>query len=310
MTKFVGKVLPYETLEYRNKIPDDYHLKEFVERNNLKFFGEIYSVKHDKYYSNRASWFYKYEKYRGRPDKHLDEGHFQGFRFAIQQFTKSGDWVFDPTVGSGTAIIEAINNGRNALGVELEFCDIARASIELQYQRRTAKGLGLLMCGNVLNKKDDIKAMLMNYNIEGFNLVVNGPPYPKFGSVSADAPAIPKNNKRISDYCHSENIGSIRYGEKYKNTIKELYKLAFDFLVPGGKFVYIVKDPVQCNKYFPLQENIYEWIKEEFGDRIVLEGVFIHRHIPETYFMHTYRKRYPDVLIPLYQSAFVLTKIN
>lgn len=307
--KYVNRVTPDEELEFRTEIPDDYHLKDFVIRNNLRFW-EIYSVKNNKYYSNRASWFYKYDKYKYRSDKHLDEGHFQGFRFAVQQFTKPGEWVFDPTVGSGTAIIEAINNGRNALGIELEFCDIARKSIELQYIRRTAKGLGLLMCGNVLEKKRDIELLMKNYNINGFNLIVNGPPYPRFTRFSADSPAVPKNSDRIDNYKCSDNIGLIRYGKKYKSIIKDLYRLAFDFLLPGGFFVYIVKDPVRKRKYFPLQESIYEWIKEDLGNRIVLEGVFIHKHAPETYFIRTYRKRFPDVLIPLYQSAFVLKKIN
>ncbi|MBS4022877.1 MAG: hypothetical protein KGZ79_10745 [Dethiobacter sp.] len=39
--------------------------------------------------------------------------------FAIKNFTEKGDWVCDPFAGSGTTLVEAKLNGRNALGFEI-----------------------------------------------------------------------------------------------------------------------------------------------------------------------------------------------
>ena len=48
--------------------------------------------------------------------------------FAIKHYTDPGDWVCDPFAGSGTTLVEAKLNGRNALGLEINpiSCSIAR----------------------------------------------------------------------------------------------------------------------------------------------------------------------------------------
>ena len=38
----------------------------------------------------------------------------------FRRYTKKGDWVLDPFLGSGTSIIEAQRLGRNSIGIELQ----------------------------------------------------------------------------------------------------------------------------------------------------------------------------------------------
>src|SRR5438034_10578141 len=41
-------------------------------------------------------------------------------RWAIEHFTEPGEWLLDPFVGSGTALVEARILGRNALAAEID----------------------------------------------------------------------------------------------------------------------------------------------------------------------------------------------
>jgi SAM-dependent methyltransferase len=56
---------------------------------------------------------------------------------AIRRYTRPGDLVFDPMAGSGTTLVEAIDAGRRAVGVEYEphWVDVARANLELARER-------------------------------------------------------------------------------------------------------------------------------------------------------------------------------
>ncbi len=37
----------------------------------------------------------------------------------IQNFTREGDWILDPFMGGGTSIVEAVANGRKAIGIDI-----------------------------------------------------------------------------------------------------------------------------------------------------------------------------------------------
>ena len=45
------------------------------------------------------------------------------------RYTKKGDWILDPFMGSGTSLIEAQRMGRNSIGIELQ-PKVARESYE------------------------------------------------------------------------------------------------------------------------------------------------------------------------------------
>ena len=50
----------------------------------------------------------------------------------IKLFSFIEDTILDPFLGSGTTIIEAINNNRNAIGIEFEkkYCNLTESRIE------------------------------------------------------------------------------------------------------------------------------------------------------------------------------------
>lgn len=305
-TKFINEVDKFSPLERRYSIPDDFHLKEYFEskisKEGLIYLGEIFNNSEDTYYSARAG-----KKYRPKHDNvHLDEGHFQGYRFAIQELTRFGDWVFDPTVGSGTAIIEAINNGRNAVGIELEWPKICEDNVIFQ-DSESAKGYCIEG-----NAKDLISLLKNSPDLDPnlkFDLIINGTPYPSLGAVSSDAPERPGSKKEVpKNYSANGSFGLLKWGKGYEETITQMYKDCSEILKPGGYFVTIIKDPVRNKEPFLLQNYISEWVRQNTDLKDY--GFFIHRHIPETMFMSTYNKKkgFENILIPKYQVGYIMRK--
>ena len=62
----------------------------------------------------------------------------------IKLFTKEGDWVLDPFMGSGTAIAVAQKMGRNSVGIEIlsEYYELAKSRIKpVEYYLLEEKGI-------------------------------------------------------------------------------------------------------------------------------------------------------------------------
>lgn len=287
-SKNTNTVTKTELLTTRQVIPSDLH---WIPPGT--FLGEIYDIFNNKHYSSLGG-----KKYRPKHDnKHLDEGHFQGYRFAIQHLTKPKQVVFDPTVGSGTAIIEAINNDRVGYGIELEWPDLCKKNID--YQK---KNNGKVFKGNA----HDLLKIMGGLKTD---LIINGTPYPvngKDGGTSSDAPF---RMERMSNYIEKDSYGLLGYPNgNYEKFIRKMYKDCYQLMNPGSYLCLIIKDPIRNKQPFLLQKMLCNWITEDTG--LVYHSWFCHKHVPETLFIRTYRLKYPEVKLPLYQIGVVLKKIN
>ena len=77
----------------------------------------------------------------------------------------------------------------------------------------------------------------------------------------------------------------------------------------GAKMVILIKDMVQGKKPYLLHKLVIDEILKN-TDQLKYYGSYIHRHIPQTVFMLSYPKQFPDAgQIPLYQTGIVLEKI-
>lgn len=296
-----------EELYDRKEIPNDYHCECNYCRDN--FIGEIYHTPSDSYYTQhtRKTYYYPDPVPGVKLDKHICPGHWQGYRYAIQKLTKPGDTVFDPTVGTGSAIVEAINLGRKGVGIELEFDQITNRTIQVQHDRGTATAESVLIPGDARDLDDLLPSRGIEKN--SLDLIVNGTPYPVLGGGQSDAPERGFTSKTKGEtniyYEKDKNVGVLK-GQKYWDTINHIYSKAIEYLKPGGKFVTIIKDPTQKKKPYLLHKMITDEVLK--NNPMKYYGTFIHRHLPTTLFQNTYSKRFPDVLIPYFQTGTVLEK--
>jgi hypothetical protein len=307
------KISPKEILTHKDSIPKDHHCKcDYCVTN---FLGEIYDTKNNLFYNSRAR--YSYYPKKDVKNGHLDPGHYQGYRWAIQQFTEPGDWILDPTVGTGTAIVEAINNGRNGIGIELEYAHLTQEAIDSQYERPTDKATGkyFFRQGDAKNIGDYLEQWGVKKN--SIQMIINGTPYPKLSGKSSDSPerkvfSVDKEQEKLVidadnsfDYYHPENIGLTK-GNDYWNLVNTMYKQSLPYLKPGGFFVTIIKDMVQEKKPYLLHNMVTDSLLQ--NPELEYYGSFIHHHWPPTLFMSTYPLRFPDVKVPRYQTGIVLRK--
>ncbi len=294
MAKHVIDVAPDEKINLvRTDVPSDFHGK------NHFYFQKHYlgQIRHDtgKYYSNLARRRYYHPNER---KKHLAVGQWVGYRWVIQNYSKEGDFVFDPTCGSGTTLVEAYNNKRHSAGIELEFYDVAQMNTIHQRQIRPDTGARIdLIKGSALSLKfPDIQP----------SLVVNGPPYPILRNSNLSSDIHESTWERDVVYDEGENLGNMKDGPVYWEALKKVYSKCFDILKPQGYLCILIKDPVRDKKPYQLSEKMAELV-EQIG--FVTKASFLHRHIPSTLFMHTYPKKFPEVQIPLYQTGMIYQKI-
>ena len=307
MATHFTEVTPTDLLQSRNVgLPEDYHCRCKYCTDN--FLGEIYNTSTDQYYSGAGRRRY----YHPDKHKHIAEGQYQGYRYAIQQWSNEGDWVFDPTVGTGTAIVEAINNGRNGIGIELEFPEVARKNID--YQSGTGKSI--LVHGDARNT-----AQILTDNgfaEESIQLVLNGTPYPKLSSYSSDSPQrnlmkdkdgnLTRESAELRNYKIEKSFGLYK-GDEFWNLISDMYLSCIPFMKKGGKMVILIKDMTRNKKSYLLHKYVTDHLLER-TDELRYYGTYIHRHLPYTLHMNTYNRIHPDAeQVPLYQTGVVLEKI-
>jgi hypothetical protein len=297
--------IPYNHIvQSRPGIPSDYHCTCPYCQN---FMGEIYHVDEDKYYSNRIRKGY----YVDKAGDHLDVGHAIGYKWAVQNLCPEGGFVFDPTSGTGTAVVEAAIHGRNGIGIELEYPEIGTRNINEQWAKNRVKNPDKITSRFRQGDATKLDEYFEEWNLRGqfLDLIINGTPYPKLSGKSSDAPErknLKTGQDKSFDYLHDDNIGLTK-GDAYSNLIKTMYTKAISYLKPGGYFVIIIKDLVQNKTPYLLHKEIIDVVLEN-NPSVEPFGFFLHKHVPTTMFINTYAKRFPGIPIPLYQAGIVLRK--
>ena len=143
----------------------------------------------------------------------------------FSRYTKKGDWILDPFMGSGTSLIEAQRMKRNAIGIELQqsvIDDAAKRMIE----EKNDESQTIQICGDSTNI--DLKPTLNRAGIDKVQFVIFHPPYWDIIKFS-DNPADLSNCGSLDDFKNS-------FGKVIDNTTKYLEKNRYCAVVIGDKY--------------------------------------------------------------------------
>jgi DNA modification methylase len=93
--------------------------------------------------AQRTSQWQRYGRYLAESNRHPDKMLSALTRRAVETYSKPGALVVDPMCGIGSTLVEAIDLGPRAIGVELEprWAKLAAANVEHAYEDQRTRSL-------------------------------------------------------------------------------------------------------------------------------------------------------------------------
>jgi tRNA1(Val) A37 N6-methylase TrmN6 len=157
---------------------------------------------------------------------------------AIATYTQPGELVLDPMCGIGTTLVEALHQGRRAVGVEYEtrWAEIARTNIDHLGPGR--RGGGQVYTGDARHLDWLLPAELHGQ----VALVVTSPPYgpSTHGRVTTDTTGIHKRQHLYGDLLDRGNLANIGH-HRLLAGFTRILTLTAPYLRPGGRVVITVR---------------------------------------------------------------------
>lgn len=169
----------------------------------------------------------------------------------IKIYTKPGEIVLDPFLGSGTTLVSAYQLGRKSIGIELSenYVNLAKKRIK-NYQLKLTD----LDQNSYTPKifKDTIFNVNKLLKKESVNLVITSPPYWNILNQARTA-----DQKRIRNYSDSkEDLGNIENYNEFLERLKRGFFQIYKVLKKGGHCIVVVMDIRKKSSFYPFHMDI------------------------------------------------------
>lgn len=93
----------------------------------------------------------------------------------LRRYTKKGDWILDPFVGSGTTLIESKRLGRNCIGIDLS--EDALKLAEKNLGKEIIQSDAICKTIKADSSNYDLSSVLKQFGIKNFQFIIMHPPY-------------------------------------------------------------------------------------------------------------------------------------
>lgn len=152
----------------------------------------------------------------------------------LRRYTKKGEWVLDPFLGSGTTLIECKRLGRNGIGVELlpKISVLAEKNISKEENPFNVKTEVI----NADSTKLDFKSELKKINIKTVQFLIMHPPYWD----------IIKFSENKDDLSNAKNL------KEFLSRFGEIVDRTYPLLDKGRYFAVVIGDKYSAGEWIPL----------------------------------------------------------
>ena len=196
----------------------------------------------------------------------------------IEQFSNPGDVVFDPMVGTGSAVIAANRIGRNGYGIDLspEFVKIASNRISNEGTPSLFEEYKRVVVGEVFigdaTKLENIKELKK----KTFDYAITSPPYWSMLSNPGSENQKSRKKKGLNLVYSSDtlDLGNVENYDTFLELLKTVYEALAGKLKDAGKLTIIVKNVKRNHILYPLAWDIVEMLCNNNGKYIYLGNTF------------------------------------
>ena len=174
----------------------------------------------------------------------------------IEFFTKEGQFVLDPMVGTGSTLVAALNAGRHSYGIELNptYANIAQQVI---YEERQKLGefAELLIAEVVEGNAANLADFVAEYDIPLIDYVITSPPYWDMLHARGAQTQKKRRDDTTLDVQYSDDpndLGNVHDYDEFVNRLAGIYEGLQPFIRERVYLTIIVKNVKKGGKIFPL----------------------------------------------------------
>jgi len=209
-------------------------------------------------------------------------------RRLIEIYTKKGDVVLDPFMGSGTVLIVARNMERKGIGIEINpnFVELAKKRLAQRKLIQSSTEEPEIYCDDAGNLLEYLKPNTVDF-------VLTSPPYWNIHTRKRTA-----DYKKPRPYSTLErDLGNIASFNEFMTQLKLIFEKVYIVLKHGKRCIIVVMDIRQGSKFYPFHMNICDMMRE-IG--FVLEDIIIWDR----------RKEYSNLRPLGYPYVFIVNKVH
>jgi DNA modification methylase len=174
----------------------------------------------------------------------------------IEFFTKKGQTILDPMVGTGSSLVAALRSGRNSVGIELNqtYVDIANKAIQ-EERRILGDSSDQLTCHLIHGNASEVQKYFSTNKLMMADYVITSPPYWDMLHAKGAQTQKTRRNRPELDLQYSddpEDLGNIHDYDLFLSKLVDIYCAMKPCINPRAYITIIVKNIKKGGRIYPL----------------------------------------------------------